>query len=88
VLANAMQLGLDYELRRNVIMSLTGGYESDRFFGQVRKDHVVTSEANLKYLLNRFAAISTFYRYTIRDSDIPAFSFDKHQVGINVTAQF
>ena len=40
VLANAVQLGLDYELRRNVIVSLAGGYENDRFFGQLRKDNV------------------------------------------------
>jgi len=88
VLANALQLGLDYELRRNVIVSLAGGYESDRFFGQLRKDHVITSEANIKYLLNRFGSISLFHRYTARNSDIPAFSYDKNQVGINVTAQF
>jgi hypothetical protein len=88
VLANAVQLGADYELRRNVIVSLAGGYESDRFFGQLRKDHVLTSEASIKYLLNRFGAISVFHRYTSRNSDIPAFSYDKHQVGINVTAQF
>lgn len=88
VLANALQLGVDYELRRNVIMSLAGGYENDRFFGQQRKDKVITSDARIKYLLNRYGAISLFHRYTERNSDIPAFSFDKHQVGINVTAQF
>ncbi len=40
VLANAVQLGLDYELRRNVIVSVAGGYETDKFFGQLRKDNV------------------------------------------------
>lgn len=88
VLANAVQLGLDYELRRNVIVSLAGGYENDRFFGQVRKDQVVTSDTRVKYLMNRFAAVSAYYRYTKRDSEIPVFSFDKHLVGLNVTAQF
>lgn len=88
VLANAFQLGLDYEFRRNVIISLAGGYENDRFFGQTRKDTVMTSDARIKYLMNRYGSISIFHRYTDRNSDIPAFSFDKHQVGINVTAQF
>lgn len=88
VLANALQLGLDYELLRNVVISLAGGYESDRFFGQVRKDHVTSTDARVKYLLNRFGAISVYHQYTARNSDIPAFTFDKHQVGINVTAQF
>jgi hypothetical protein len=88
VLANAMQLGLDYELRRNIIVSLAGGYENDKFFGQLRKDNVLTSDTRVKYLVNRFAAVSAYYRYTKRDSDVPVFSFDKHLVGMNVTAQF
>ena len=88
VLANAVQLGADYELLRNVVISATGGYEIDRFFGQQRKDRVTTTDARVKYLLNRFANISVFHQYTNRNSDIPAFSYDKHQVGINVTAQF
>ena len=88
VLANAVQLGLDYELRRNVIVSLAGGYENDRFFGQLRKDNVVTSDTRVKYLVNRFSAVSAYYRYTKRDSDVPVFSYDKHLVGMNVTAQF
>jgi hypothetical protein len=88
VLANALQVGLDYEFRRNVILSLIGGYEADSFYGQPRKDHVVTTEARIKYLLNRYGAVSVFHRYSARDSDIPIFSYDKNQVGINVTAQF
>lgn len=88
VLANAVQLGADYELRRNVIFSATGGYEVDRFFGQVRKDDVTTAEAGIKYVLSRYGSVSGFYRYTMRNSDVPVFSYDKSQVGINVTAQY
>jgi len=88
VLANSAQLGFDYELRRNVIVSATGAYETDRFFGQVRKDHVVTTDERIKYMLNRWGSIAIYHQYTNRDSDIPTFSFDKHQVGVNVTAQF
>ena len=88
MLANAVQIGLDYELRRNVIVSLAAGYEKDRFFGQLRKDNVATSDARVKYLLNRFSSISAYYQFTARSSDVPVFNFDKHRVGLNVTAQF
>jgi hypothetical protein len=69
-------------------VSLAGGYETDRFFGQLRKDHVSTADARVKYLLNRFSSVSAYYRYTARDSDIPVFTYDKQLVGMNVTAQF
>lgn len=88
VLANAVQLGLDYELLRNVVVSLAGGFERERFVGQLRKDNVISTDSNVKYLMNRFASVSVFHRYLKRDSDIPLYSFEKHQVGINVTAQF
>jgi hypothetical protein len=88
VQANAVQLGADYELRRNVILSAMATYETDKFFGQDRRDIVTTTDARVKYLLNRFAAISVYHRYSDRNSNISTFSYDKHQVGINVTAQF
>lgn len=88
VQASALQLGADYELRRNVVISILGGYEKDKFFGQSRRDNVITADSRIKYLLNRYGAISLYHRYTERNSDIPVFSYDKHQVGINVTAQF
>jgi uncharacterized protein (PEP-CTERM system associated) len=71
-----------------VILSFNAGYETDQFFGELRKDHVFTTDASIKYLLNRFGAISLYDRYTARDSNISTFSYDKNQVGINVTAQF
>jgi hypothetical protein len=88
VLANALQFGFDYEIRRNIIFSLSGGYENDRFFGQLRDDHVITTDASIRYVLNRFGAVSVFHRYTDRDSNMFTFSYVKNQVGINVTAQF
>lgn len=88
VLANAAQLGLDYEFRRNIVASVTGAYEIDRFFGMERKDDVTTADARVKYLLNRFSSIALYYTYINRISDVPIYSYDKHQVGINVTAQF
>lgn len=88
VLADAQQLGFDYELLRNVVFSAAGGYESDRFFGQQRKDHVISTDARVKYMFNRFAAVSVYHQYIARSSNISTFSYDKNVVGINVTAQF
>jgi hypothetical protein len=86
--ANAVQLGIDYEFRRNVIVSLSGIYEKDRFVGQVREDKVYAALAEVRYLLNRHWSISVRHQYTNRDSNIPTSVYDKHEVGLNVTAQF
>src|SRR5262249_8922180 len=88
VLADGLQLGIDYELRRNVVFSATGAYEVDRFFGMIRKDDVITTDQRVKYKLSRYGSIAVYHTYTNRNSDVPIFSYDKHQVGLNVTAQF
>jgi len=88
VLANNFQLGVDYELLRNVVVSVAGSFEKDRFHGQPRRDEVATLDSRIKYLPNRFGTISVFHRFTERDSNVPTFSYQKHLVGFNATAQF
>jgi len=86
--ATALQLGLDYELRRNVVLSLAGNYETDDFLSQMRLDRVYSTLSELKYLMNRYSSISLQHKFVRRDSSIPLSSYDKHEIGINVTAQF
>jgi hypothetical protein len=86
--ATAFQFGLDYELRRNVVISLAGNYETDDFLSQVRTDRVYSTLSELKYLMNRYSSISLQHKFIRRDSSIPLSSYDKQEIGINVTAQF
>jgi hypothetical protein len=88
VIANSVQLGVDYELLRNVIVSVAGATEKDEFHGQLRTDRVNTVDSRIKYLPNRFGTISLFHRYTDRNSNVPTFRYEKHLVGFNATAQF
>jgi hypothetical protein len=86
--ADAVQLGVDYELRRNVIFSVVGAYEFDKFLSLARNDRVASVGTQIKYMLSEFGFISLEHKYVRRDSDVPLSSFDKNQVMINVTAQF
>lgn len=86
--AQSVQIGVDYELRRNVVLSLAGTYENDKFFGSSREDDVYASRSELKYLLNRYFTVSLRHRYLTRSSSEPSSSYDKHEVGLNVTATF
>ncbi|HEX5422886.1 MAG TPA: outer membrane beta-barrel protein [Candidatus Acidoferrales bacterium] len=88
VLADAAQLGFDYELRRNVIFSTAAAYEKDHFKTQPREDNVYVVDAQLKYLLNNISSISLQYRFLRRDSSQAVSSFDKHYIGITAKAEF
>jgi hypothetical protein len=86
--ADAFQLGLDYELRRNLILSVAGTYERDKFFGQIRDDNVYSTLTELKFLMNRYSYISAQHRYFRRNSSAPLSSYDKHEVSLSVTAHY
>jgi len=86
--AQSMQLGFDYELRRNVIVSVAALYERDHFFNQLRSDTVFATLEEVRYMLNRAWSVSLRHQYIKRNSNIPTAAYDRHEVGINVTARF
>jgi hypothetical protein len=88
VRADAVMLGADYELRRNLVFSTSASYEKDKFFGQAREDNVYSATASLQYLLNRYSSVSLHYKYINRDSSLPTSTYDKHEIGLDVTAHF
>jgi hypothetical protein len=86
--ADAFQLGADYELRRNIVLSVAGTYERDKFFGQPRNDNVYSTLTELKFLINRYSYIAAQHQYVRRESSAPLSSYDKHEVGLSVTAHY
>jgi hypothetical protein len=86
--ADAIQLGADYELRRDLVLSVGGTYERDKFFDQTRTDDVFSTLTELKFLINRYSYISLQHQYFQRDSSTPSSSYDKHVMGLNVTARY
>ena len=88
IIADLLQVAADYELRRNVIVTVAASREIDKFVDNVRRDNIYTVEGRLKYLPNRMSSIALWARYVQRDSNIPVFSYDRQQVGINVTARY
>jgi len=88
VRAQAVMLRADYSLRRNVVLSALGSYENDKFVGQDRQDNVYSTVLSVQYLLNRFSSIGLDYKYVNRKSNLTTATYDKHEVGLNVTAHF
>jgi hypothetical protein len=77
----------DYEVLRNLIVSLEGSYKNEDFVGTTRSDDIVKFSAKLDYLLSRNIHFGLKYNYTERSSDIPEYDFEKHLVTLNVIAQ-
>jgi hypothetical protein len=78
---------LDYEIMRNLILSLEGAYKNEDFVGTSRSDDIVKLSAKLDYLMNRRLNFGMTYSYIDRASINPLFDFEKHVVTLNVTAQ-
>jgi hypothetical protein len=86
--ASALQVGFDYEFRRNVTLSVATTYERDSFYGQDRLDDVYDANVRLKYALNNITSLTLYYHFIRRASNIAEDSFDKNIVGINASARF
>jgi hypothetical protein len=78
---------IEYELLRNVIVKGGASYKQEDFLDSPRKDDVTRWSAGIDYALNRHLRIGARYDFVSRDSTIPIYSFDKHVVMFNVTAQ-
>ena len=78
---------LDYEILRNLILSLEGVYKNEEYSGTSRSDDVVKLSAKLDYLLSRRLNLGLSYNYIDRTSENQLYDFDKHVVTFNVTAQ-
>lgn len=78
---------LDYEILRNLILSLEGVYKNEEFTGTSRTDDIVKLSARLDYLISRHFHFGFKYNYIDRTSDNSEYDFDKHVVTLNVTAQ-
>ena len=78
---------IEYELLRNVVVKGGGSFKQEEFQDTVRRDDITRWSAGVDYLLNRHLRVGARYDFVSRDSTIPIYTFDKHVVMFNVTAQ-
>ena len=79
---------VDYEVRRNLIASMEAAYTNEEFTGSTREDDVVQIGTKIDYMLNVYCSFGLKYSYFERNSNNVDFSFDRHLVMLNVTAQY
>jgi hypothetical protein len=79
---------VDYEMRRALVLSVSGAYENDDFGTANRVDNTLSAGAVMTYTLNRNAALFGQYKYTNRLSSLSGFNYDRHQIGVGLRVQY
>lgn len=78
---------VDYELRRNVMVSMDASYTNEDFTGSNREDNILQIGSQIDYWMNSYLSFGLKYNYFERDSNLD-FSFNRHLVLLNVVAQY
>ena len=68
-MVSSLELGVDHELMRNVILGANGSLTRDDFEGISRTDYIYGAGADVTYLLNRYFSFGLDYGYQRRDAD-------------------
>jgi len=79
---------VDYELRRNLIATVEASYTDEDFTGSNRNDDILHVGTQIDYFMNAYCSFGIKYSYFERNSNDVEFSFDRHLVMLNVTAQY
>jgi hypothetical protein len=85
---SSFEVVLDYELRRNLIVSPSIGFTHEDYAGIARADFIYRPALKVDYLINRYFSVGAEYAYTHRDSNVNVNDFDRHLVSVNAQAKF
>jgi hypothetical protein len=67
-LQSVVTASVDHELRHNILLNASAGYENDSYQGISRDDNVLSAGASMRYLLNRNLFLAGSYSYQKRTS--------------------
>jgi hypothetical protein len=87
VLSTRFRIGVDHELFRNLILSLSWSNVNDDFRGVDRVDKVDSAEFGARYLMNRNVQITFGFDHTNRDTTpdaLDGFSFSRNIFSLTV----
>jgi len=88
-LTTEVNLKVDHELRRNIILTGSAGYSRARFDGIGREDNTYSVGGVVRYLVNRNAFVQLGAEYGTRDSnlDTPSVDFNRTIVEVSLVLQ-
>jgi hypothetical protein len=90
-LSTTLAARVDYEMRRNVILTGQLSHRNDDYKGVAgREDDGLAAAVDVLYLLNQHVGASVSYERTQRDSSgaAPGVEFDKNRFGLNLVLRY
>lgn len=87
-IATIAEVGIDYEVRRNILIGATGSFTNNDYQGIPQDDDVWRLNLNGKYLITRNFYAGARVGWTDRNSNVAGNSYDQYTVGAFVGAQF
>jgi hypothetical protein len=87
-LASTFTVTGDHELLRDLLLSVSAGYENDSFQGTVRTDNVLNAGAGIRYLVNRNLFLGGTYSFQRRDSTLAGSSYTQNVLLLRLGTQF
>ena len=99
VMASAIDLGVEHELKRNILLKMGGTYSTLDYQGfdtstsitqnqQNRVDNLYGGNIGAKYLFNRYLNTDLTYTYQNRDTNYLNNNYNVNQVMLNLRGQF
>jgi len=82
------EIGVDHELRRNIIMSGNVSVTRDDYQGTSRTDWIYRAGPDVTYLINRYLRASLGYNFAKRDSDNSGDDYTNHIVFVRLGLQY
>ncbi|MBI1180350.1 MAG: outer membrane beta-barrel protein [Alphaproteobacteria bacterium] len=88
VFASRLSVTVDHELRRNVIITLSGRFIRRDYQGQSRTDETWQGSAGVEYKLSRHFRLRAGYTYNSRDSTAASENFEMNQAYVDLHADY
>ncbi len=86
---DAVKLGVDYEILRELVFSPSVGFAFNEFDTSSRDDFRIEAGAELEYRVNRLMSVGSRYKYSYNDVTGPGLTdWDRHLVGVYAKARF
>lgn len=88
IVESKLEARLQYELWRNLILTVSGSAAIDEFQGVSRTDHVYSGGLGLEYVMNKNWLFTFGYEHQLRDSSDDAFAMTRDKISIGAKLRF